>query len=699
MLIALGSVYAAHLAQSTTATKAQVGNLKPEKVLEEASKDPSKFRVLDEGTIPGEEGKTVTYFWNVGAKIKIAFVGGDKTAREFVKKTAAEWLKYANVEFFYTSEANSSDVRISISNLPGENYSFLGIACRNVPKNEPTMRLSLPKGEAVAQKRRIVLHEFGHMLGLPSENQNPNSNDQINWDKFYQIASQQWGMNKTQVDFNFRPTSGAIGKILAGKTFDPDSIMMHWIPPEALNSPVKVSKDRGFPDVLSAGDQEFISQIYPRESPVVTIAQRLIRSTTNPKTKEALKAPAAQAKEAEKTEQATKLADALTPDKAPQPSADPEKVEQRVQDSQQTLVEIVRAYIKVKDSDPKGAERFAQLFMAAREKAKQSNREKTIYGSDDQYSPDVYEQIFKQSLSVGYLSDGIERLGTCFMIGKDLVLTCKHVISPKSAINPNELLGTSTLKVRFEKGADPANEEAFPVKAIAFKGTEDTFNAPRDGVDYAFLELGPSEKDHKLASEKGISPVKIATNYKPRDTAVYVIGYPGMRGNKTVADNARIFAGFNNSYETEVEFEIEARSEANALKEGVNKQLDPQMQLNALQLATKQSQQLIGDFTKSFKPGKGDNAHWYFVSQMVKFPPHAAIALDSDTFHGNSGSPVFTRLSSEVTAVLFRGMPDQMTKIKVGWLQHEEAIPIQVILQNWKDNEPTALAKYGIDFN
>src|SRR5262249_45054844 len=78
LLIALGSVYAAHLAQSATAPKAKVGNLEPEKVLEEASKDPSNFRVLDEGAIPGEEGKTVTYFWNVGAEIKIAFVSGDK---------------------------------------------------------------------------------------------------------------------------------------------------------------------------------------------------------------------------------------------------------------------------------------------------------------------------------------------------------------------------------------------------------------------------------------------------------------------------------------------------------------------------------------------------------------------------------------------------------------------------------------------
>ena len=57
---------------------------------------------------------------------------------------------------------------------------------------------------------------------------------------------------------------------------------------------------------------------------------------------------------------------------------------------------------------------------------------------------------------------------------------------------------------------------------------------------------------------------KLAINEDPRpqrDTPLYVIGYPGL-ANKTVADNAHIFAGFDTSDDEKTGFELEARNEA-----------------------------------------------------------------------------------------------------------------------------------------
>jgi hypothetical protein len=288
------------------------------------------------------------------------------------------------------------------------------------------------------------------------------------------------------------------------------------------------------------------------------------------------------------------------------------------------------------------------------------------------------------------------------MIGTNLVLTCNHTLEIPDTVN--DYYDAGTLKVRFDRGSDPANEEAYPVTGVVFQGREGNI----DGVtiehhlDFALLELGPSEVDQLLPSDKGIKPLRIHNDPKPpRDTAVYVIGYPGKTAIKTVADNARIFLGFNSSYKTQLKYELEMYGERQRLVDKAtedNKDKDETTQLVAVQTATRQGEQLAEVFKKSFRPGVSNPPRWYLISGLVEYPPHPAFVLDSDTYHGNSGSPVFSRQSSEVTGMLFRGMDDKKIDLEVGYLQHEEAIPILVILKNWKENDPQQLTKYNVNF-
>src|SRR5205823_5788815 len=116
----------------------KLGGLQPAEVLTQATRDPESFRVVDKDAVPGATNNIPTYFWPVGGKIKIGFVSGDNATREFVKRTAAEWLKYANVQFSYATEPRGYDVRIKISPADGPSYSYLGKACREAPENTPT---------------------------------------------------------------------------------------------------------------------------------------------------------------------------------------------------------------------------------------------------------------------------------------------------------------------------------------------------------------------------------------------------------------------------------------------------------------------------------------------------------------------------------------------------------------------------------
>ena len=239
---------------------------------------------------------------------------------------------------------------------------------------------------------------------------------------------------------------------------------------------------------LSNGDKQFISQIYPKESK--TLQQfRTVISAVPGNAKDALRSSLETVKIAEKTKQDTALLDSVTPPELQAPSLSPEKLDERVTQSDQIQLQIIKNYVTAKAAGgPVDAAQFAKLYVEAREENKQARRDKAIYGLDNQYSPDTYKQIYDKAPSVGYLSNGLQRLGTCFMIGKDLVLTCYHCLKIKGTLN--DTYAPVSLKVRFGKGDDPAHEETFGVEKIVYQGQSSTFGGiPLQRVDFALLEL------------------------------------------------------------------------------------------------------------------------------------------------------------------------------------------------------------------
>ena len=103
-------------------------------------------------------------YWNPGDTIRIKFLDGIKEQRDFVKATCVEWLKYANVKFEFI-ESGDSEIRIRFNANDGA-WSYIGTECKSIPQTEQTMNLGwLDVG--------VVLHEFGHALGLAHEHQNP----------------------------------------------------------------------------------------------------------------------------------------------------------------------------------------------------------------------------------------------------------------------------------------------------------------------------------------------------------------------------------------------------------------------------------------------------------------------------------------------------------------------------------------------
>lgn len=191
-----------------------------------------------------EKGK----FWENGQTLRIKFLSGSTSQKDFVKKTCIEWLLYANLKFEFV-ESGESDIRVRFDN--DGSWSYIGTDCKNIPQNQPTLNLGwLDKG--------VVLHEFGHSLGCIHEHQNPN--EAIQWNEKQVVkdlsgAPNYWDYEtiKFNVLDRYKPNE------VEASPVDSKSVMMYPIPASwTLN---KVEYPGG--EELSQVDKDFIGTIYP----------------------------------------------------------------------------------------------------------------------------------------------------------------------------------------------------------------------------------------------------------------------------------------------------------------------------------------------------------------------------------------------------------------------------------------------------
>src|SRR5262249_49143169 len=136
---------------------------------------------------PGREGLVADkmYLWPNGATINVHFTDGSMEARKAVAEIAVEWTKYANLkmEFFFDENAPPPVTHVRVRfNDPGCN-SALGTSSQfMIDSGDASMRLCYIDSRVGDEWfKRVVLHEFGHAIGMEHEHQSPNAH--FDWDK------------------------------------------------------------------------------------------------------------------------------------------------------------------------------------------------------------------------------------------------------------------------------------------------------------------------------------------------------------------------------------------------------------------------------------------------------------------------------------------------------------------------------------
>jgi hypothetical protein len=190
--------------------------------------------------------------------LHVRFLGGDTRVHNRVERLASQWVQYANVRFIFD---NAPDAVIRIAFERGASWCYIGMDALDpsLGPNDPTMNFgwftaATPNDEL----QRVVLHEFGHALGLIHEHQSPSA--AIPWDReavisYYAGPPNYWSAE--QVEHNvFERNSHAVAN---ASVFDPTSIMLYPIPPEFTGGKLSVGWNR----ILSPMDREFIRLLYP----------------------------------------------------------------------------------------------------------------------------------------------------------------------------------------------------------------------------------------------------------------------------------------------------------------------------------------------------------------------------------------------------------------------------------------------------
>ncbi len=193
-----------------------------------------------------------------GRTLRVRFLDGDPFVQKKVAKFAQEWTKFANLKLNFGNDPQA-EIRVSFRQ-PGS-WSYIGTDALDpkLPPDQPTLNLGwLTKATRNDEVMRVVLHEFGHALGLIHEHQNPAA--AIPWNKaalydFYKGPPNFW--TPEQVEINLLQVYDK--EATQYSEFDPHSIMLYPIPKQFTTNDFEV----GWNSALSELDKQFAHEWYP----------------------------------------------------------------------------------------------------------------------------------------------------------------------------------------------------------------------------------------------------------------------------------------------------------------------------------------------------------------------------------------------------------------------------------------------------
>jgi len=192
-------------------------------------------------------------FWKNKHRFSVRFLGGTDRIQDMVMSVAANWSSVCNVHF-EKIEGGSSDIRIAFAE--DGHWSYVGTDSIAIPQTNPTMNLQISELTLDDEINRVVLHEFGHALGLMHEHQHPKN--PIIWNekevlKYYSGPPNNWEIEEVRQNVLSKYSGD-----YEGTTPDPCSIMQYPIKKKWTRNQIEI----GWNSKISKLDAEFMRSKY-----------------------------------------------------------------------------------------------------------------------------------------------------------------------------------------------------------------------------------------------------------------------------------------------------------------------------------------------------------------------------------------------------------------------------------------------------
>ncbi|KAJ7487013.1 hypothetical protein FB451DRAFT_1554137 [Mycena latifolia] len=221
----------------------------------------------------------LSQLWESGAVVTYSYSGGTTNQQNKVDKVILEWFPYANITF---QRVTSGTLRIAFDPKSGS-WSYVGTVNLSVSSGQVTMNLGWVEDSTTVSQddRGVILHEFGHALGLLHEHQSPARGGTLHLDEdavyAYYAATQgklfpslvpfhsncgRLGWDKSTIKSQIIDVYNATD-VSNFSALDMTSIMMYFMPAAMNLERIDVPPN----DILSDMDKAYMVINYPRPTP------------------------------------------------------------------------------------------------------------------------------------------------------------------------------------------------------------------------------------------------------------------------------------------------------------------------------------------------------------------------------------------------------------------------------------------------
>lgn len=198
--------------------------------------------------------------WSPGDIITVGFYSNETTPLVIskVKIYARVWESFANIKFQFIDDVNQAKIKVGFAK-DNTSWSWVGRDVLNDTTGEKTVNFGWFNDQTnETEFRRVIVHEFGHVLGFIHEHQSPAAG--IPWDKakvyaYFGGSPNNW--SKATIDHNIFDAFSATSTNFSA--YDRLSIMHYFFPQELVTDGSMFTNNTN----LSTTDMQFTKQVYP----------------------------------------------------------------------------------------------------------------------------------------------------------------------------------------------------------------------------------------------------------------------------------------------------------------------------------------------------------------------------------------------------------------------------------------------------